>query len=257
MNRIENVFTPPGHKVLIPYVTVGYPNIAATLSVVPAFAKAHADIIELGIPFSDPLADGATIQKASFNALKNGVTPKLCIDIAAKLSKEVRTPLAFMTYANPVFSYGIKDFCRDSAAAGVSGLIIPDLPPEEAVELETEAKSHGLDLIYFLAPTSSEARIKLVASRASGFIYLVSVAGVTGARNTLPVDLAGFVSRVKKATDKPVCVGFGISTPEQAKEIAAFADGVIIGSRIIQLMETEGTEAAVDFVKDLRKAIDS
>jgi len=257
MSRIENVFTKPGYKALIPYVTVGYPNVAATLSVVPAFSRAGADIIELGIPFSDPLADGATIQKASFNALKNGVTPKLCIDIAAKLSKQVKTPLVFMTYANPVFSYGIKAFCRDSAKAGVSGLIIPDLPPEEAVELETEAKSHGLDIIYFLAPTTSDSRIKLVASRASGFIYLVSVAGVTGARNTLPIELAGFVARVKKATGKPVCVGFGISTPEQAKEVASFADGVIIGSRIIQLMETEGVEAAVSFVKELRKAIDS
>jgi tryptophan synthase alpha chain len=257
MSRIDNVFSKPGRKALIPYVTVGYPDITATLSVVPAFARASADIIELGIPFSDPLADGATIQRASFNALKNGVTPKMCIEMAAKLSKQIRTPLAFMTYANPVFSYGLKEFCRDSAKAGVSGLIIPDLPPEEAVELEREAKSHGIDLIYFLAPTTSDSRIKLVASRASGFIYLVSVAGVTGARNALPVDLAGFIARVKKTTDKPVCVGFGISTPEQAKEVSSFADGVIIGSRIIQLMETEGVEAAVSFLEELRKAIDS
>jgi len=257
MSRIENAFRQPGHKALIPYITVGYPNVEATLAVVPAFEKAGADIIELGIPFSDPLADGATIQKASFNALKNGVTPKLCIEVAAKLAKQVRTPLTFMTYANPVFSYGIKKFCRDSARAGVSGLIIPDLPPEEAAELEKEAKSNGIDLIYFLAPTSSESRIKLVASRASGFIYLVSVAGVTGARNTLPVDLAGFVSRVKKMTALPVCVGFGISTPAQAKEVASFSDGVIIGSRIIQLMETEGIGAAASFLGELRKAIDS
>ena len=161
-----------------------------------------------------------------------------------------------MTYTNVVFGYGIKEFCRDSVKAGISGLIIPDLPPEEAIELEKEAKLHGIDLIYFLAPTSNEARIKLVASRASGFIYLVSVAGVTGARTALPAELSDFVSRVRKATHKPVCVGFGISTPEQAKEVASFADGVIIGSRIIQLMETGGVAAAANFVTETRKAID-
>ncbi len=256
MSRIENVFTDKGHKALIPYITVGYPDTRATLSIVPAFAEAGADIIELGIPFSDPLADGATIQKASFNALKNGITPKKCLEIAGELSKKVETPLAFMTYSNPVFSYGLKEFCRDSATAGIAGLIIPDLPPEEAGELEKNAKLYGLDLIYFLAPTSSLERIRLVASRASGFIYLVSVAGVTGARNTLPLDLSDFVARVRKETGKPLCVGFGISTPKQAKEVAEVADGVIIGSRIIQLMETDGNKAAVHFIKQLRSAID-
>jgi len=256
MSRIEKVFTKPAHKALIPYVTVGYPDTRATLDIVPAFESAGADIVELGIPFSDPLADGATIQKASFNALSKGVTPRMCIDIAAKLSARVKIPLAFMSYANPVFNYGLKEFCHDSASAGISGLIIPDLPPEEATELEAAARRCGLDLIYFLAPTSSEARIRFVAARASGFIYLVSVAGVTGARNTLPPDLSRFIARVKKATAKPVCVGFGISTPEQAKEVASLAHGVIIGSRIIQLMETGGIEGAVDFVKQLRLAID-
>jgi tryptophan synthase alpha chain len=255
MSNIEKVFTKHGHKALIPYVMVGYPNVAATMAIVPALERAGADIIELGIPFSDPLADGATIQKAGFNALKNGVTPKMCLEIAATLSKKVKIPLVFMTYTNVVFGYGIKEFCRDSAEAEISGFIIPDLPPEEALDLEKEAKSNGIDIIYFLAPTSSETRIKFVASRASGFIYLVSVAGVTGARNTLPVDLPDFVSRVKKATDKPICVGFGISTPEQAKEIASYSDGVIVGSRIIQLMETKGVEAATKFVEALRKAI--
>jgi tryptophan synthase alpha chain len=256
VTRIARVFSQPGHKALIPYVTVGYPDIAATLSAVPAFARAGADIIELGIPFSDPLADGVTIQQASFKALTNGVTPGVCIDIAAKLNRGMNTPLAFMTYANPVFSYGIRPFCRDSAAAGVSGLIIPDLPPEEAVELEIEARAHDIDLIYFLAPTSSAARRQLIVSRAAGFIYLVSVAGVTGARNVLPADLAEFVARVKQISAIPVCVGFGIATPEQAREVAACADGVIVGSRIIQLLETEGIKAAVNFVEALRKAID-
>ncbi len=256
MNRIENVFNNRQHKALIPYITVGYPDIEATMDAVPALEKAGADIIELGIPFSDPLADGATIQKASFNALKKGVTPKLCLETAGKLSKMVKIPLVFMTYSNIVMSYGIATFCRDAAASGVSGLILPDLPPEEAGEFEAACRVNGIDLIYFLAPTSSPDRIKTVAARASGFIYLVSVAGVTGARNTLPADLAAFVSRVKKETVKPVCVGFGISTPEQAGEVASVADGVIIGSRIIQLMETGGTKAAAFFVREVRTAID-
>lgn len=161
-----------------------------------------------------------------------------------------------MTYSNIVMSFGAEAFCRACREAGVSGLILPDLPPEEAVEIEAAGKKNGVDLIYFLAPTSSEERIKLVAARSSGFIYLVSVAGVTGARKELPPDLSEFVSRVKRETNKPVCVGFGILTPEQASEVASVADGVIVGSRIIQLMENGGTKAAADFVKEMRHAID-
>lgn len=258
MSRIEAVFKRPGHKALIAYVTVGYPSIEATLKVAPLLANSGCDIVELGIPFSDPLADGVTIQQASFQALQHGITPETCFDVARELSKKVKTPLVFMTYFNPVFSYGVGKFCGDCARSGISGLIVPDLPPEESSELDTNTRKCGLDLIYLLAPTSPEERIKLVAERSSGFIYLVSVTGVTGARDRLPADLKTFVSRVRKVTEKPLCVGFGIATPEQAKRVARLADGVIVGSRIIQLMETDPSMANVAvFAGELRQALDA
>lgn len=256
MSRIASVFNQAGHKALIPYVTVGYPSVEDTLKVVPILADSGCDIVELGIPFSDPLADGATIQKASFHALKNGVTPKLCLEVAEKLSPKVKVPLVFMTYFNPVLNYGLEEFCGACVRSGVDGLIIPDLPPDEGSELEEVTRRHKLDLIYLLAPTSSDERIRLVADRARGFIYLVSVTGVTGARDCLPTELNSFVDRVRKAAKQPLCVGFGISTPEQARQVAEIADGVIVGSRIIQLMETDGLAAVGNFVNKLRRALD-
>ncbi len=228
------------------------------MEVVPLLASSGCDIVELGIPFSDPLADGATIQKASFCALENGVTPHLCLEIAGQLSQKVSIPLVFMTYFNPVFSYGLSKFSSACASSGISGLIIPDLPPEEGSELETVTRQQNLDLIYLLAPTSTEERIRLVADRSRGFIYLVSVTGVTGARQKLPADLAAFVARVRKAAHQPLCVGFGISTPEQARRVARIADGVIVGSRIIQLMEAEDNfvSPVSSFIKELRQTLD-
>jgi tryptophan synthase alpha chain len=256
MSRIASVFK-LARTALIAYVTVGYPSVAATRKVVPLLAESGCDIIELGIPFSDPLADGATIQRASFSALQNGVTPQLCLDLAGELKHKVSTPLVFMTYFNPVFHYGLKEFCQACTKSGIDGLIIPDLPPEEGADLEAITRSHGLDLIYLLAPTSTKERIKLVAEKSRGFIYLVSVTGVTGARNKLPENLSAFVARVKKIASQPLCVGFGISTPEQARQIARIADGVIVGSRIIQLMEVEdGFVSLAKLVKDLRSSID-
>ena len=258
MSRIGYIFERPGYTALMPYITVGYPSIKATLKVVPLLARSGCDMVELGIPFSDPLADGATIQKASFHALKNGVTPQLCLEVARQLSQMVEIPLVFMTYYNPVFSYGLDEFCDACTASGIDGLIIPDLPPEEGSELEAITRRQGLDLIYLLAPTSTEERIRLVAERSRGFIYLVSVTGVTGVRDRLPADVEEFVARVRKAATQPLCVGFGISTPEQAGRIARIADGVIVGSRIIQLMEDEGdfTAPVGDFIKELRCALD-
>jgi len=256
MSRITSVFSRTGHKALIPYVTVGYPSVEDTLEVVPLLAGNGCDIMELGIPFSDPLADGATIQKASFCALKNGVSPKLCLEVAKELSRKIDVPLVFMTYFNPVLSYGLEKFCAACARSGVDGLIIPDLPPDEGLELENITRKHDLDLIYLLAPTSAEERIKLVAERARGFIYLVSVTGVTGARDSLPSELNSFIARVRKVARQPLCVGFGISTTEQARQVAEIADGVIVGSRIIQLMETDGLAAAANFVSNLRRALD-
>jgi len=257
VSRIKTVFR-AGHKALIAYVTVGYPSLEATLKVVPRLASGGADIIELGIPFSDPLADGVTIQKASFHALQNGVTPETCLGVARQLREKTDVPLVFMTYYNPIFSYGLKEFVAASARSGIDGLIVPDLPPEEGVELEGLAQAAGLDLIYLLAPNSSEERIRLVAERSRGFIYLVSVTGVTGAREDLPTNLATFVARVRKVASQPLCVGFGISRPEQAKKIASLANGVIVGSRLIQLMEEdESLMAAQRLVIELRRALDS
>jgi tryptophan synthase alpha chain len=258
MSKIASAFSPPGHKALIAYVTVGYPTIEATLKVVPLLAENGCDIIELGIPFSDPLADGVTIQKSSFHALQNGVTPQLCLELAGQLSQKVEIPLVFMTYYNPVLKYGLDNFSTACADAGISGIIIPDLPPDEGSDLEAISQGQGLDLIYLLAPTSTEERIRLAAGRSRGFIYLVSVTGVTGARDRVPADLKAFVSRVRKLATQPLCVGFGISTPEQAGQIARIADGVIVGSRIIQLMEKDDDFSPVaGLVRGLREAVDN
>jgi tryptophan synthase alpha chain len=256
MSRIEAVFKRTWHKALIPYVTVGYPSIESTLKVVPLLIKNGADIIELGIPFSDPLADGITIQRASFQALQNGVTTGTCLELAEKLRKKVKAPLVFMSYFNPLFQYGLDKFCRESAQAGIDGLIIPDLPPEEGSALEKVASKNGIDIIYLLAPTSTKERIRLVAEHSHGYIYMVSVTGVTGSRKELPKNLSQFIARVRKITDKPLCVGFGIGTPEQAGQVAQSADGVIVGSRLIQLMEQDPTlQQAGDLVRGMKKAM--
>lgn len=257
MSRIAAVFQKPGHKALIPYITVGYPNLEATLEAVPLLAASGADIVELGIPFSDPMADGITIQESSYQALKNGVTPEICLEIAGKLRRKTNIPLVFMTYYNPVLSYGLDRFCRDCVGMEVDGLIIPDLPPEEGVSLECAAQEQGIDLIYLLSPTSTLERIRIVAEKSRGYIYLVSVAGVTGARNSLPPGMEEFVGRVRQGAKQPLCLGFGISTPEQAKQVSRLTDGVIIGSRLIQLMKDDPTLNSLQiFVRELRKAID-
>ncbi len=257
MSRIASVFAKPNYTAFIAYITVGYPSIEATLKVVPLLASSGCDLVELGIPFSDPIADGVTIQKASFHALQNRVSPKICLEVAKELSQKVEIPLIFMTYFNPVFSYGLEEFCNASAKSGIDGLIIPDLPPEEGSELESIAQNHGIDLIYLLAPTSTEERIQLVAEKSRGFIYLVSVTGVTGARDNLPPDLEDFVTRVRRVASQPLCIGFGISTPKQAKQIAKIADGVIVGSRIIQLMDKDKSLSLVeDFTRQLRSTLD-
>ncbi len=257
MSGVAPAFSPPGHKALIAYITVGYPTVEATLKAVPLLADNGCDIVELGIPFSDPMADGVTIQKSSFNALQNGVTPRLCLEVAKELSRKVDIPLVFMTYFNPVFSYGLEEFGIACAGSGVQGLIIPDLPPEEGSELAAITQRQGLDLIYLLAPTSTEERVRLVAERSRGFIYLVSVTGVTGVRNSIPANLAAFAARVKKVATLPLCIGFGISTPQQASQIAQIADGVIVGSRLIQLMEMEDNFTSLTrLVRGLRDSID-
>jgi tryptophan synthase alpha chain len=256
LSRIASVFVQPKHTALIPYITVGYPTIETTLKAVSLFASIGCDIIELGIPFSDPLADGVTIQRASYEALRRGVTPKVCLEVAQELRRQVEIPLVFMTYYNPVLKFGLEQFCSKCAEVGIDGLIIPDLPPEEAKELEKSTKRRKLDLVYLLSPASTEERIKLVTSRSSGFIYLVSLTGITGARDELPEELESFVASVRERTDKPLCVGFGVSAPEQARRVAKVADGVIVGSRIIQLLDKDKSlRNACSFVSCLREAL--
>jgi len=257
MSRITDVFR-PGYKALIGYITAGYPDIKATPEIAVALAKNGCDIIELGIPFSDPLADGATIQKSSYESLLKGTTPQACLEIAAEVRKKVTVPLLFMTYYNPVLNYGLDPFCQSCINAGINGLIVPDLPPEEGTELEAITRESGLDLVYLLAPTSTEDRITTISERSRGFIYIVSLTGITGTRDTLPPELEGFVHRVRQKAKQPLCVGFGIATPEHARRVAAIADGVIVGSRIIQLIEEDTTLAKLSsFVSGMRKALDT
>ncbi len=256
MSRIASVFAKQGHKALIAYVTVGHPSLEMTLEIVPLLASKGCDIIELGIPFSDPLADGATIQRASYRALQQGITPGVCLELAHQLRQQIDIPLLFMTYHNPVLAYGLEAFCSACAQSGLDGLIIPDLPPEEGEDLETIARRQGLDLVYLLAPTSTEERISLITRRSSGFIYIVSLTGVTGPRESLSSELESLVSKVRQKTSQPLCVGFGISTPEQAQRVAKVADGVIVGSRLIQLMEGRDALAqAGSFITSLRDAL--
>jgi tryptophan synthase alpha chain len=256
VSRITSVFTKANHTALIPYITIGYPSVETTFKVVPLLASSGCDIVELGIPFSDPLADGPTIQQASYQALLQGVTPRLCFEVAQELRRQVEIPLVFMTYYNPVLRFGLEKFCSKCAEVGLDGLIIPDLPPEEGEELEQSTRSHEIDLIYLLTPASTEERITLVVNRSSGFIYLVSLTGVTGPRDTLPKELESFVAKVRERTQKPLCVGFGISTPQQARRIAKVADGVIVGSRVIQLIEDDASlEKVGSFIKRLKDAL--
>jgi tryptophan synthase alpha chain len=257
MSQIMQVFKGE-HKALVAYITVGYPDINATLEIAPILAENGSDIIELGIPFSDPLADGVTIQKASYQALQNGVTPEACIDIAATIRRKIKTPLVFMTYYNPVLNYSPEAFCRSCRKAGVNGLIVPDLPPEEGAGLEAITEKLDLDMIYMLAPNSTDERIMEVGKRSRGFIYLVSLTGVTGVREELPPELERFVKNVRQKVRQPLCVGFGISSAAQAQRVATFADGVIVGSRIIELIEEDATLGSLRaFVASLRRSLDS
>ncbi len=248
-----------GRKALMPYVTMGYPTLSSALDIVPALVEAGADLVELGVPFSDPLADGATIQAAAQRALENGMSLALCLEQAATLrTRGVAIPFVLMGYYNPILQFGVERFAEQAVAAGIDGLIVPDLPPEEAGDLYTAATAHGLDVIFLLAPTSDAARVQTVAARSGGFIYLVSLVGVTGARESLPPDLADFVARVRAVTEKPLAVGFGIATPEQAAQVARLADGVIVGSALIKVIGAaeNPAEAARAFITALRTGID-
>jgi tryptophan synthase alpha chain len=255
IERIANAFQ-SHHIAFMPYSVLGYPTPETSLQVVQTLVAAGADLLELGVPFSDPLADGPTIQAATQRALENGVTLARCIAMVAELRAHgVETPALFMGYVNPILAYGVERFVADSAAAGVDGFIVPDLPPEEAGELEEACAQHGLALVYLLAPTSPPERIALVAEKSQGFIYLVSLTGVTGARETLPPGLANFVGRVRAVTRKPLAVGFGIGSGEQARAVAELADGVIVGSALVR-RAAESIERVQALAVELREALD-
>lgn len=238
MNRIDKKFKElkaRKKKAFIAFLTAGYPNLAATERLVLEFEKNGVDIVELGMPFSDPIADGPVIQMSSFEALKKGVTLKKVLRLVAGLRKKTQIPLAIMSYYNPILHFGPTHFIREALKAGLDAVIVPDLPPEEETEFSREAAREGLEVILFMAPTTSSRRAKLIARRARGFIYFVSLTGVTGARRQLPVELKSQLASAKQAAGRtPVCAGFGVSTPQQVRLISSSCDGVIVGSALIK-----------------------
>lgn len=262
MSRIQETFErlkTSGQRALIPYITAGDPDMATTDELLDSLITNGADIIELGVPFSDPMADGPTIQAASQRALKNPFSIAGILQLVENLRRRSNVPVILFGYYNPFYQYGLQRLCREAAQAGVDGFLVVDLPPEEAEELKNLAAPSGLDIIYLLAPTSTEERIRLVCSRASGFVYFVSVTGVTGARNSLDRELSMYVDRIRRFTDMPVGVGFGVSSPEHVRELARYADAIIVGSAIIKVLESVQCKADMmkrvgDFVKTLKEA---
>lgn len=239
VSRIDDIFNQAEKDkrlAFMPYLTAGYPDLSTTGDLIRAIARVGADIIEIGFPFSDPLADGPTIQMSSQHALQRGVTPIGVIDLIARLRSEVDCGLVAMTYVNPVHCLGYENFVERLAGAGFDGVIVPDLPPEEGVELIDGCAARGLDRILLVAPTSPDERIELAASRGSGFLYCVSVTGVTGARQRLSESVGPFLERVRKRCSLPLALGFGISTAGHIRDVAGLVDGVIVGSAIIDVM---------------------
>ena len=255
MSNIKKAFE--NKKAFIPFITCGDPDLATTKEIVKEAAKAGASLIELGIPFSDPTAEGPVIQAANIRALEGGVTTDKIFDFVKDLRKEVSVPMVFMTYANVVFSYGADAFIKTCSEIGIDGIILPDLPFEEKEEFLNDCHKYGVDLISLIAPTS-ENRIAMIAKEAEGFLYIVSSLGVTGTRSEIKTDLESIVKVVRENTDIPCAIGFGISTPEQAKKMSSISDGAIVGSAIIKIMEKYGKESPKyvgEYVKSMVDAI--
>ena len=240
MNRIAKAFA--GGKAFIPFVTAGDPSADKTVEYILEMEKAGADLIELGIPFSDPTAEGPVIQAANLRALRGGMTTDGAFGIVEKVRQSSQIPLVFLTYLNPVFHYGYEAFFARCEAAGVDGIIIPDLPFEEKEEVDVVASRYGIDLISMIAPTSKE-RIRKIAKGAKGFLYVVSSMGVTGERTNITTDIGGMLKEIRSVSSVPAAVGFGIHTPDQAAEISKTADGVIVGSAVVKLIEKYGSHA--------------
>jgi tryptophan synthase alpha chain len=257
ISRIEKTFRKLrklGKKAFIPYIMAGDPSLEKTKEIVLLFEKCGADIVELGVPFSDPLADGPTIQHAAERALQGGTTLRKVIAFTEDLRRITQIPLILMTYYNPVMKYGVEPFAQDAVRAGVDGVIIPDLPPDEADDLIAASKSSSLNTIFLLAPTSTDERITKVAKASTGFIYYVSITGITGTSLLLDGSLHASIVKIKHFTHKPVAVGFGVAKPEEAAEVARVSDGVIIGSAIIKKYH-EDPDALQDYLRSLREAI--
>ena len=262
MNRIGNAFK--NKPIFMPYFPLGYPDLDTSIDVIEALAKNGADLIEVGVSFSDPLADGPVIQHATQVALENGITVKKSLEAVKELRKRgVDIPLVLMGYYNPMLAYGLEGFVRDAMDAGVDGFIIPDLPMEESEEFMSIVGADGwekppLPLIQMLAPTTPSERMEMIARRAKGFIYLVSVTGVTGERKSISEGLGDLIAHVREHTSAPVCVGFGISTPAQAKQVGALADGVIVGSACVKTVggSENPVEAAKEFAQSFKEALE-
>jgi len=263
MNRIDEKFAEiraRGKTALIPFVTAGDPDLRTTLKILRVLEENGADLIELGVPFSDPMADGTTVQRASERALRGGTTLPAVLELVREFRRRSEVPLILFGYYNPFFRYGTRRLARAARAAGVDGILCVDLPPEESDELKRWADAEGLDTIFLLAPTSDDGRIRLVAQKGRGFIYYVSVTGVTGSRRQLESLLHSRVALVRRHTSLPIGVGFGISTPQQAAWIASFADAVVVGSALIEVMERarghqEKVRQAGRFVARLKRAM--
>ena len=251
MSRTAEAFR--NGKAFIPFITCGDPSLDVTERIVYAMADAGADLIELGIPFSDPTAEGPVIQAANIRALSGGVTADRIFDMVERIRRNTDIPMVFMTYANVVFSYGVERFVKKAAETGMDGIILPDVPFEEKEEFDSVCRQYGLDFISLIAPTSHE-RISMIAKEASGFVYCVSSLGVSGMRSDITTDIGAMVKLVKTANDIPCAVGFGISTPEQAKDMAGKSDGAIVGSAIVRLCEKYG-EDCVPYIYEYVKAI--
>jgi len=257
MSRIAGKFREVmgrGGKAFIPYIMTGDPSIQRTRELVGILEDCGADVIELGVPFSDPLADGPTIQKAAQRALREGVTLHTVIELVATLRDSTQIPIVLMTYYNPIFKYGEERFVTDASSAGVDGIIVPDLPPDEADNILRFSKKTGFDTIFLLAPTSTEERVKRVSRASKGFIYYVSITGITGAKLSLDPSIRSHIEKIKNESKKPVAVGFGISTPEEAAEVSRFADGVIVGSAIVKRTDIPDEELK-KYLRSLRDAI--
>ncbi|HEU5195897.1 MAG TPA: tryptophan synthase subunit alpha [Methylomirabilota bacterium] len=259
MSRMEATFArlrERGERALMPYFTAGDPSLAETRRLVIAAERAGADVIELGVPFSDPIADGPVVQRAGARALAAGASLPRVLELVAGLRADgVKLPIALMTYYNPVLAFGLKSFARTALEAGADAVIVPDLPYEESDPLRAEAEPPGLDVVQFVAPTSPAARVKAIARLARGFIYVVSVTGVTGERKSLPPELDAQIRTLRLVTTKPVCVGFGVSTPEQVGSVGKLADGVLVGSAIVRLVERH--TGAAGLVEEVAKFISS